>query len=234
MPSCFCNNKIIDTFNRFNNRNNAQCPSCGSLERHRSIVLFFNTNNIKCNKLLHFAPETQLSKLFTSISKNYICGDIDPKRYKISNIIKIDITNIPYKNEFDYIVASHVLEHIIDDRKAIKEIYNALVSNGRFIALIPQKFTSKLTYEDHSIVSESDRLKYFGQRDHVRWYGLDFSQRLKDAGFYVKIHYLEECEKYIDEMIYDEKYQFASNEDAKKYGLIKNDIIYECIKNDNN
>jgi predicted SAM-dependent methyltransferase len=231
MSSCFCNNKIIDSFQVFNKRNNALCPLCKSLERHRSVVLFFNNNNIRFNKLLHFAPEAQLNKLFISISNKYICGDIDPKQYKIPNIIKIDITNIPYKNEFDCIFASHVLEHIIDDRKAIKEIYNALVSNGRFIALIPQKLTSKSTYEDLSIVSETDRIKHFGQRDHVRCYGLDFSQRLKDAGFYVKIHYVEACKEYINKMIYDETKQFASNDDAKKYGLLINDIIYECIKN---
>jgi predicted SAM-dependent methyltransferase len=229
MVSCFCN-KIVKSFDVFNKRNNAQCPSCKSLERHRLVTLFFNKLNIKFNKLLHFAPEAQLSKLFTSISKNYICGDINPKQYKIPNIISIDITNIKYKNEFDCIFASHILEHIIDDRKAIQEIYNALDFNGRFFALVPQRFSSKATYEDLSIVSEKDRTIHFGQHDHVRWYGLDFSQRLKDAGFYIKIHYIEESEQYVNQMIYDEKHQLASNEDAKNYGFLMSDIIYECIK----
>lgn len=230
MVSCFCNNKIIESFDTFNNRNNSQCPSCKSCERHRFVLFFFNKNNIFFEKTLHFAPETQLNKLFTSISKNYICGDIDIQKYKNPNIIYIDITNIPFKNEFDCIFASHILEHIIDDRKAMKEIYDALVFNGSFIALIPQKFSLKTTYEDSTIVTENDRLKHFGQNDHVRWYGLDFSQRLKDAGFYIKIHYVEGAEQYINNMIYDEKNQLATNEEAKNYSFLKSDIIYECIK----
>ena len=230
MVSCFCNNKIIDSFNSFNIRNNAQCPSCKSLERHRFVMFFFNKNNINFEKTLHIAPESQLTNLFTSISKNYICGDINPKRYKIPNIIQLDVTNIHFKNEFDFIFASHILEHIIDDRKAIKEIYNALVVKGRFITLVPQKLTLNTTYEDYSIVSEEDRKIHFGQKDHVRWYGLDFSQRLKDVGFYIKVHYVEGIEQYINNMIYDEKHQLATNEDSKKFRFLQNDIIYECIK----
>lgn len=230
MVSCFCNNEIIDSFNSFNKRNNAQCPSCKSLERHRFVMFFFNKHNINFEKTLHIAPESQLTNLFTSISKNYICGDINPKGYKIPNIIKLDATNIPFKNEFDFIFASHILEHIIDDRKSIKEIYNALVVKGRFITLVPQKFTLNTTYEDDSIVSEEDRKIHFGQKDHVRWYGLDFSQRLKDAGFYIKVHYVEGIKQHINNMIYDEKYQLATNEDSNKFRFSQNDIIYECIK----
>jgi len=230
MVSCFCNNKIIDSFDTFNNRQNAQCPSCKSLERHRFVVYFFYKNNINFEKTLHIAPEQQLSKLFTSISKNYICGDIDPKRYKNPNIIYMDVTNIQFKNEFDCIFASHILEHIIDDRKAMKEIYDALVFNGIFIALVPQKFSLKTTYEDSTIITENDRLKHFGQKDHVRWYGLDFSQRLKEAGFYIKIHYVEDVKECINNMFYDEKNQLVTNEDAKNHGFLKGDIIYECIK----
>jgi SAM-dependent methyltransferase len=192
--------------------------------------LFLQKNNRSYEKTLHIAPEKQLNKIFKSISKQYICGDIDPKRYKIPDVIQLDVTNIPFKNEFDLVFASHILEHIIEDRKAIKEIYNALVFNGRFITLIPQKLELKITYEDHSIVTEKDRIKHFGQKDHVRWYGLDFSQRLKEAGFYIKIYYVEGVEQYINDMIYDEKIQLATKEDLKNFGFLQHDILYECIK----
>jgi len=228
--SCFCNNETLDSFNTFNNRTNAQCPTCKSLERHRSVMMLFKNHNIKYEKFLHFAPEKQLQKIFTSISKQYICGDISPAKYNLPNIIRIDVTDIPFKNEFDCIFASHILEHILDDRKAMKEIYNALVSNGRFFTLVPQRYSLKTTYEDASIITEEDRLKHFGQKDHVRWYGLDFSQRLKDAGFYIKVHYAEGCENNINKMIYDEKIQYATTQERNNYGLTIGDIIYECIK----
>jgi predicted SAM-dependent methyltransferase len=230
MVSCFCNNKIIKSFNPFNKKNNRSCPSCESLERHRFVHFLLNKSNINFEKTLHIAPEKQLNKLFRSISKQYICGDINPKRYRIPNVIQLDVTNIPFKNEFELVFASHILEHIIEDRKAIKEIYNALVFNGRFITLIPQKLTLKTTYEDNSIVTEKDRITHFGQKDHVRWYGLDFSQRLKDAGFYIKLYYVEGVEQYINDMIHDEKIQLATKEDLEHFGFYENDIIYECIK----
>ena len=228
MVLCFCNNKIIESFNLFNNRINAQCPNCKSLERHRFVQLFFKEYNLKFEKTFHIAPEKHLVKLFKSISTKYICGDIEHKN--IDSFIKIDVTNMSFKNEFDLIFASHILEHIIDDRKAMKNIYNALVFNGRFITLVPQKLNLKTTYEDNSIISEKDRLKHFGQKDHVRYYGLDFSQRLKDSGFYIKVHYVEGNEENINNMFYDEKNQIANNQDCINFGFIKNDILYECIK----
>ena len=230
MVSCFCNNTIIDSFNSFNGRKHALCVSCNSLERHRFLHLFLQKNNRSYEKTLHIAPEKQLSKLFRSISNQYVCADINPTNFKIPDIIQLDVTNIPFKNEFDLVFASHILEHIIDDRKAIKEIYNALVFNGRFITLIPQKLELKITYEDNSIVSEEDRKIHIGQKDHVRWYGLDFSQRLKDAGFYIKLHYIEGVENYINEMICDEKIQLATQENLKNFGFLQKDIVYECIK----
>ena len=230
MVSCFCNNKIIESFHPNNKRNNALCPTCKSLERHRFVVFYFDKNKYNFERMLHIAPENQLTKLFKSISKNYVCADIDPSKYKIPNMIKLDVTNIPFKNMFDFIFASHILEHIIDDRKAMKEIYNALVLNGKFITLVPQKLKMKTTYEDNSIVTEGGRLKHFGQKDHVRWYGLDFSQRLKDVGFYIKIHYIEAIEQDINDIICDEKYQLANNNDSKNFGFLDSDIIYECIK----
>jgi predicted SAM-dependent methyltransferase len=229
MVSCFCNNKIIESFQPFNKRTNAQCPTCKSLERHRFVMFYFK-NNYNFERMLHIAPERQLTKLFKSISTNYICGDINPSKYNIPNIMHLDVTNIPFKNMFNLVFCSHVLEHIIDDRKAIKEIYNALVLNGKFITLVPQKLKMKTTYEDNSIVTEEDRIKHFGQKDHVRWYGLDFSQRLKEVGFYVKIHYVEAIEEDILNIICDEKNQLANNKDSKNFGFLDNDIIYECIK----
>lgn len=230
MVRCFCNHKEIDLFEPFNKRTNARCTSCKSLERHRFVTFFLTNTNMRFKKLLHIAPEKQLNKLFTSISKEYICGDIDPGRFSIPNIIHLDATNIPFKNEFDCIFASHVLEHIIEDRKAMKEIYHALTKNGRFIALVPQRFSREATYEDSSIVTEEARHLHFGQKDHVRWYGLDFTKRLQEAGFYIKVHYAAGSEPYVINTVCDEKNQIASKDDVITYGFSKSDIIYECIK----
>jgi len=65
MVSCFCNDKKIQSFNSFKARDNAQCPECKSLERHRLVIFYFKENNKKFEKTLHIAPEKQLVKLFT-------------------------------------------------------------------------------------------------------------------------------------------------------------------------
>jgi predicted SAM-dependent methyltransferase len=229
---CFCDSIPIDKFNSFNNRDNAQCPKCNSLERHRMIIYFFNRYKIQFNTFLHFAPEKCLINIFKSLTNTYICGDIDPKRYNFPgvNIQKMDMINIPSINNLDGVFASHVLEHIIEDQLAINSIYASLITGGRFITMVPQRFSLKNTYEDKTIISEDERKKHFGQKDHVRWYGSDFSTRLKKAGFFIKVYYVKSKENDINKMYYDEKIPLVNDEEAKIFGFNAADIIYECIK----
>lgn len=167
-------------------RENAKCPRCGSLERHRLIWMYLrNKTNFFCSRLkvLHFAPEYCFQRKFKSLSNlDYISADL----YAPSAMLKIDITDIKLEdNTFDCILCSHVLEHISDDRKAMRELYRILKPNGWAILQVP--IMREKTFEDISIKSAEERLKYFGNRDHVRVYGLDYKERLEDAGFTVKI-----------------------------------------------
>ena len=101
-------------------------------------------------------------------------------------MVKMDITDIQYPDEsFDVIYCSHVLEHVVDDRKAMSEFRRVLKSDGWAILLVP--ITVETTYEDPSIVDPAERLKHFGQDDHVRRYGKDYVERLRAAGFKVSV-----------------------------------------------
>lgn len=100
--------------------------------------------------------------------------------------IRIDLCKIPFENSyFDLIICNHVLEHIDDDLKAIREMHRVLASHGHAIVTIPQDPSRSQTYEDKKITSAEDRALAFGQADHVRIYGKDFSDRLKSSGFAV-------------------------------------------------
>ena len=125
----------------------------------------------------------------------------------------------------------------------MKEIYRVLKPKKSAIIIIPQNCALTNTYEDFSITDPDKRKKHFGQSDHVRWYGLDFTKRLKSAGFYIKIHYFKEKENDINKMFYNEKSLFAIKNEKNehyqqyipthcitKYNFNVHNIIYECIK----
>lgn len=91
--------------------------------------------------------------------------------------VTLDITNSHFPDaEFDLICCSHVLEHVDDDRAAIREIYRMLKPGGTALLMVP--ITEDVTYEDPSVTSPEEREAKFGQSDHVRAYGRDFVERV--------------------------------------------------------
>ena len=101
---------------------------------------------------------------------------------------RIDITSMQCytDNSFDAFICSHVLEHIEDDRKAMAELFRVLKPGGWGIAMVPICLALKDIREDFSITTETDRIKHFGQNDHVRVYSREgFMSRLRETGFEV-------------------------------------------------
>ncbi len=231
-PIYFCPlcNKEVTKWGDYSARKNVSCPHCNSAERHRLTSLFFKNKNIVYNNFLHIAPEKSLQKLFQEKSKNYICGDLQPKRYSHLNAIHLDVTDMSLKdNSIDCIYASHILEHIIEDRKAMSEMHRVLKDGGVLLTMIPQKMDLTESDEDYTINTPEGRKEKYGQWDHVRYYGLDFSERLKKCGFYVEVYYYSKRqEKNIEKMTYDGKHLITDCSD--KYNA--KGIIYACTKKD--
>jgi len=131
-------------------------------------------------------------------------------------MINLDLTNIPFiDNSFDSIICNHVLEHIQDDKIAIKELFRVLKPNGWAIIQVPIEPNREKTLEDTSAISPTEREKIFGQSDHVRRYGHDFRERLEQAGFEFNEIL---CAKEIPEKL------------VIKYSLIKHEKFYFCFK----
>lgn len=174
-------------------RSNNICPYCQSTDRDRLIYLYLKdkTTLFKSKvKVLHVSPEPALYNVLNNLNNivyvvgtKYSEGIYYPKR-----ITSIDLLNLAFNNhEFDYVICNHVLEHIIDDGRAMREIFRVLVPGGKAILQVPYSKKIGATYEDDSITSESDREKHFGQFDHVRIYGEDYKDRLEAAGFEVEV-----------------------------------------------
>lgn len=169
-------------------RDNALCPWCLSLERHRILWKYLEDKtdiySDKELKVLHFAPEWHFQERFKSSANiDYLSCDLDMP----TAMDKQDITGLTYADaSFDMIMCNHVLEHIPDDKKAMSELFRVLKPGGWAILQTPMS-QNKDTYEDDSITDPKEREKHFGQNDHVRLYGLDKKERLESVGFDVSI-----------------------------------------------
>jgi SAM-dependent methyltransferase len=171
-------------YGRMSSRQNALCPNCLSLERHRLIWLYLKEKTNFFSKplsVLHIAPEHCFIKPFEKIhGDGYITADIESPLAKV----KMDIHNMPFnENQFDVVLCNHVLEHVADDVKALSEIKRVLKPGGWAILLVPFfQPIAEATFEDNSITDPREREKIFGQSDHVRKYGKDYPERIKLGG----------------------------------------------------
>lgn len=198
-------------------RENALSPGTLSLERHRQMWLYLQQETeffSKKIKVLHIAPEQEFLRKFKKMKNlDYTSADL----FSPIVDVKADILDLPFEGEsFDVVICNHVLEHIQDDTKAMSELYRVMKKGGWGIVQVPMKISLEKTYEDFTITDPKERQKHFGQYDHVRWYGMDYFDRLKSVGFEV------------DANFYSQKF---SDEEIRKYGLNKNEILPLIFKN---
>ena len=197
-------------------RQNVLSPSTLSLERHRLLWLYLtNETNFFTSKkkVLHMAPEQCFLSRFKKLNHEYITADIDSP---IADV-KADIVNLPFTdNSFDVVLCNHVLEHIQDDTKAMKELFRVMKKGGMGIFQVPQDLNRDVTFEDNSITYPKERAKIFGQYDHVRVYGRDYFDKLRSVGFKV------------EEVNYSQK---VSSELSSRYRLMEGEQIPEVFKN---
>jgi SAM-dependent methyltransferase len=196
-------------------RPSAKCPYCGSKKRHRLLWLFLREQTdffTRPMRVLHFAPERCFRKRFQKLPNlDYVTADLAPEKVKLV----IDITAIPASaGSFDAILCSHVLEHVSDDRQAMRELYRVLKPGGWAAVMVPVDWDRARTLEDPSIVSPADRERVFGQHDHRRLYGRDVPERLESAEFAVVAHGAREL----------------GPGAALKYALSSKDRVYHCRK----
>jgi SAM-dependent methyltransferase len=160
------------------------CPNCGSLSRTRQLwnILEQELNN---KTVLHFSPTQALkSKIEKTTSANYTSSDYAGE-FNADKALNIESIDEPDAN-YDIVICYHILEHVVNDTKAISELYRILKSNG--VCYIQTPFKAGEIYENYSITEETDRLKHFGQRDHVRIYSIEgLKSRLEVAGFQIEI-----------------------------------------------
>lgn len=157
------------------------CPFCGSRARTRRLFSFLTENLLLHGNVLHFSPSRSVYRLLKK-NPNIVYFSTDFEDEFLADH-KFDITQIPLEdNLFHLIICYHILEHIEDDQKAMTELHRVLKPER--VCVIQTPFKEGDIYEDFSIKSPDERLKAFGQKDHVRIYSVEgLQQRLKENGF---------------------------------------------------
>lgn len=172
-------------------RKNVLCPICKSSDRDRLLIYTLDKLRLPIGnfKILHIAPEPMLAE-YIPVHKpmSYIKGDKFAQGYNYpKDTINLDITSLPFEdNLFDFLICNHVLEHIGDEKKALNEISRVLSPKGVAILQVPIALKLANTLEDEMINTCELREKSYGQKDHVRLYGLDYYKRLENHGFEVE------------------------------------------------
>ena len=169
---------------------NQLCPNCGSSARDRRLWEVLNPEFLlKDISILDFSPSRCLYrklKKLSSTEKNFKYQSTDISGNFIAELY-LDITDTRLPDEsYNLIICYHVLEHIKDDLKAMRELNRIMKKNGNGIIQTP--FKEGETYEDFSKTTPEKRLKHFGQEDHVRIYSLSgLKNRLEKTGFAVEV-----------------------------------------------
>jgi len=184
--------------------NDLICPNCGSLPRTRGLWMLIQ-KELENKRVLHFSPSPALKQVIQKRSSTleYLTTDYEDE---FESELELNIENMTLEdNSFDVIVCYHILEHVIDDVKALQELHRILKENG--VCYIQTPFREGSILEDYSVTDPLERLRLFGQKDHVRVYSpKGLVERMENAG--LKTETIE-----------------ILNENDNYYGLKSKDII---------
>lgn len=188
----------------------ARCLNCGSRERHRLLWLWVTQgggNRLDSKRILHFAPEKVIMRLMRG---NTLYETADLHQPGVTHTV--DITHVALPDaSYDFVIANHVLEHIPDDSQAMRELNRLLRPGGQALLTVPINASRAQTYENPAISAPAERHAHFSAEDHVRYYGLDFADRLAEAGFGVTTFRL-------------------TPEEEVRYGLLRDEWLYIATK----
>lgn len=200
------------------------CPRCRSTGRDRMFWFFWEKHQELLQpgmSILHIAPEDVLYRRFKNIpGVNYVAGDKFLPQFANTypkGTIYVDLTDMGQfaDNSFDFIYCSHVLEYIKDDRKALSELFRVMKPGKSGIISVPINYGHLVTLEDETITDPLEQERLYGDKGHLRYYGTDYMDKVKEAGFQTEFVPITD---------------FISIEMIEKSALEPRDVIHLCRK----
>jgi predicted SAM-dependent methyltransferase len=166
------------------------CPHCTASDRDRLYALYVakrlmedGATNIA---MLEIAPSRPLSEMLRK-TEHVTLRTADLMMDGVDDHVDITDMNCYANAVFDAFICSHVLEHVQDDLKALRELFRILKPGGWGILMVPIILTLDQIDEDPLVEEVGQRWRRFGQDDHVRMYSRNgLIARTEDAGFIVR------------------------------------------------
>lgn len=205
---------VLETLNRLE----YTCPCCGASDRDRLMVSMLKKAGLAENRrgesLLQIAPASVIEHWIHANCFTLQYDSTDLYMDQVSFTSDISDMNMVEDESYDYFICSHVLEHVKDDKKAMKELYRILKKDGMGLLLVPVILDIDKIDEEWGL-PEAENWRRFGQNDHCRQYAKKgFVERLRESGFYV--HQLGR--EYFGEKVYREN------------GLTDTSVLYVVTK----
>ena len=196
-------------------RTNSECPWCGSYDRERWYLLFITHYGAllhRPSKILHVAPSDNLRRFLSNQQHVTLYVTTDLMRDDVD--MRFNITEIPFADEyFDVVICNHVLQDVPDDSQAMVEIARVLKRGGWALLQVPIALKLTATLDGSAIVDPNERNRRFGDPAHVRLYGRNYAEKLREAGF---------------EVCLIEPTALLSRRQVEQYGIIARETIYLC------
>ncbi len=198
-------------------RESGYCPRCNAKARHRRLCLYLADNTRwlaeEPVRLLEIAPWWAVSRRLQRVPGLRFVG-VDLRLAGPHVSVLGDAVALPFgEASFDAVICTHVLEHVPRDRAAMAEIHRVLRPGGTAIISVPLRL-DRVTVEDPSLTDPVEQQRRFGERGHVRWYGADLADRLREAGFEIRMDTGTE----------------VPVDTREKFGLRDDEHLFWCVK----
>jgi SAM-dependent methyltransferase len=195
-----------------------ECPHCRAHERHRFLHLYLSRRppafmNVP-GRILHFAPEVSVRQ-FIDRNPDARCISTDYAKGVYAHILQgvqgpLFISDIHHMPLADGVIGGifclHVLEHVRDDREAIRNLYRITRPGGEAVLMVPFMMDQTATEEYGAPDPELF--------DHVRGYSpLDFKERLAPFDY--------------EEIVPS---AMLTADDVNRYKIPDSQVIYLCRK----
>lgn len=155
-----------------------ECPVCRSQARHRAHYLFYQkTFHSICGELLYISPERNIEYFRKMDCLKVRTSEYQPEAPADFHYDLIDM-NCPDAS-WNYIICHRVIEHVPDDRRAMRELYRVLRPGGICVLSVPIEMGLARTIEYH----KPNPL----ESNHFYRYGIDFVSRIPEQ-FAVEVY----------------------------------------------